>query len=104
MDTRPSGVGSAAVRSPWYLRVGTLATVPAAYAPSPLVTSHSRASSVSESPLLAGHSRLRTRSATGHPIRTGRGRQLSGLEDHGCMSRDLPIGLSVQSGRAGPAV
>src|SRR5207247_1519309 len=39
---RPNGSASAAMRRPWYRRVTTPATVPDAYPPSPLVTSHSR--------------------------------------------------------------
>jgi hypothetical protein len=42
MTTRPKGVGSAEMSSPWYRRVGKPATVPEAKPPSPFVTSHSR--------------------------------------------------------------
>src|SRR5690348_16840262 len=46
---RPSGPASAAMSSPWYRRVITPATVPDAYPPRPLVTSHSFVASASGS-------------------------------------------------------
>src|SRR5260370_36114115 len=50
---RPTGGGSAATSSPWYRRVWLPATVPDAYPPIPLVTSHSRDSAAARSPQIS---------------------------------------------------
>ncbi len=61
--TRPSGTGWAATSRPWYRRVAAPDTVPEAYPPSPLVTSHSRSNSASSGGRSPGsHGRVSTSS------------------------------------------